>query len=123
MNDSAKQFAIIEKIKSLVKRGHGKSVAEKIQRSAYGRTRNKRDKEAHTPTYLAIAEQLQADDYQVFCAAGYHLARIAVNSENYREPVLEILQKAYKDNGRHKERKAYIGQKISEIQQTSFFQP
>lgn len=121
-----KQFALISKIKNLVRktrRGFWKrtddhavtdSMARKIQKTAFDLSQEKA-REVFTPAYVIISDQLQVEDEQIFKAAVYNLARIAIANPQFSEEILAILN-TYKD----KEEKTaferdYVKQKISEI--------
>lgn len=97
------QFALIEKIKSLVKntgRFLGaenknkitENMARKIQQAAYEKSLRE-IKDRYTPPYLALAKQLEVDNCQIFCAAVFNMAEIAKNSAKYRHEIMEIFEK------------------------------
>ena len=103
MNQLKQQFAIINRIKCLVKKtgssffrrrkdpGISEDIAKKIQKSAYDLSHLKQ-KDIITPPYLDIAEQLQVDDDQIFRAAVYNLTNIAVNEERYAAEIIKALE-------------------------------
>lgn len=128
MGKFSKQFEIINKIKFIVK---GKSIekpsrvpdqetisekiANRIQNTAYEHLKNKAKKDSFTKTYLIVAEQLGVENNQIYFAAVYTLAKIALNNAVSKKPILDILTKALDDNKDNKERIDYTSKKISEI--------
>ena len=98
MPQLTKQFAIIEKLKSLVKkstrpfrrRGENMAISEdiarKIQKNSYDQSHAK-VKDAVTPPYKSIAEQLQVEDEQIFRGAIFNLANIALTTEKYAREI------------------------------------
>lgn len=118
------QFAIINKIKSVVKKTGGlfssgnngitAAIARKIQKTAYDVSRVP-EKDTYTPPYMWIAEELQASDPQIFKASVFCLANIAVNETRYKNDIQTLLKKnldVYKDD---KERTEYIREKMEYI--------
>lgn len=132
MSRFSKQFAIIHKIKSIVKGRTDKAVlpsanqesisqkiANRIQNTAYEHLKSKSKKDSYTPTYLVIAEQLGVDNNQIFFAAVFTLSRIAVSKKSYKKPILDILTNTLKDNNDNEDRTSYVSQKIDEIKSLS----
>lgn len=131
MNNFSKQFAIISKIKSMVKgRGSSKSApaskvkdnagmpekfANRIQDSAYRLCNTKHSKDVYTPPYKVLAEQLGVEDNQIYCAAVFSLVRIAQNESQHKEAILNILNKSYQANKNNAEREKYLSHKIAEL--------
>lgn len=125
MNQVSQQFAIIEKIKGLVKKtsktlfrtkrdpGITEDIAKKIQKSAYDLSHIK-EKDSLTPPYKIIAEQLQVEDDQIFRAAVYSLANIAVNENQYAEDIMRILEEAA-NHHHNKDQIEYVKTKINTI--------
>lgn len=124
--DFSKQFAVINKLKSLVKiprsfRRHSdnqisEDIAKKIQKSSYEKS-HQAQKDSLTPPYKEIAAQLQVTNDQIFRAAVFHLTDIAINRKQYAEPILMLLEKSLEDKNRTKEQLDYITSKIMQIKQ------
>lgn len=126
MNQLKQQFAIIDKIKCLVRKtgstifrakrdlGISEDIAKKIQKSAYDLSHLKQ-KDTSTPPYILLAEQLQVDDDQIFRATVFNLANIAVNEEKYSTEIIKKLEDAMSYDHRSKEQAEYIKNKISMI--------
>lgn len=125
MAQFSKQFAIINKLKSLVKKtgkmfnskpdaGITEEIARKIQKSAYDLSHRK-EKDSYTPPYLMIADQLQVSDDQIFCAAVYNLSLIALNEDKNAAAIIEILEKCIAGGGKSKEQNDYMKSKIEVI--------
>ena len=123
MNQFKQQFAIINRIKCLVKKtgssffrrrkdpGISEDIAKKIQKSAYDLSHLKQ-KDIITPPYLDIAEQLQVDDDQIFRAAVYNLTNIAVNEERYAAEIIKALEETAFQCNRSGEQLVYVKSKI-----------
>lgn len=131
MSQISKQFAIINKIKNLVKRtgsslfgsnvknsGITEEIAKKIQRNSYELS-HKNDKDTYTPSYLIIAEQLQVSDDQIFKAAVFNLTNIAIATKKYSPAILSLLDKYSKDNTQSSDKREYIKIKMDEIKKNS----
>ena len=126
MNQLKQQFAIINRIKCLVKKtgssffrrrkdpGISEDIAKKIQKSAYDLSHLKQ-KDIITPPYLDIAEQLQVDDDQIFRAAVYNLTNIAVNEERYAAEIIKALEETSFQCNRSGEQLDYVKSKINVI--------
>ena len=126
MNQFSQQFAIIEKIKGLVKKtgttlfktrkdtGISEDIAKKIQKSAYDLC-HIREKDTLTPPYKIIAEQLQVEDDQIFRTAVFNMANIAMNEEKYAEDIIRILETSAEHHHRNKEQADYVDGKINAI--------
>ena len=129
MNQLTQQFAIINRIKGLVKKtgssffrrrkdpGISENIARKIQKSAYDLSHLKQ-KDVVTPPYLDIAEQLQVDDDQIFRAAVSNLTNIAVNEERYAAEIIKQLENTLQLCNRTGEQLEYVRNKISVIKNT-----
>ena len=123
MNRLKEQFAIINKIKCLVKKtgssffkrnknsAISESIAKKIQKSAYELS-HLRQKDIVSPPYLDIVEQLQVSDNQIFRAAVYNLTNIAINEERYAAEIIKALEEAAFQCNRTKEQIDYVREKI-----------
>ncbi len=127
MAQFSKQFAIINKLKSLVQKtgrmfnskpdsGITEEIARKIQKSAYDLSHRK-EKDSYTPPYLMIADQLQVSDDQIFRAVVYNLSMIALNENKNAAAIIEILEKCIRDGGKSKEQNEYMKSKIEVIKQ------
>ena len=126
MLDFSKQFAVIAKLKSLVKFTKGlkalnneknqitEAIARKIQKSSYEHT-HRTYTENYTPPYKVIAEQLQVENDQIFKAAVFNLTNIAINRRQYKQEIIDLLQKTAEDSNRSKEQITYIQTKIAQI--------
>ncbi len=125
--DFSKQFAIIGKLKSLVKfpkrfyRGGvdnqiSEDIAKKIQKSSYDKS-HKSQVDSFTPPYKEIAAQLQVSNDQIFKAAVFNLINIAINRKQYAAPVLSVLEKTLDDKTKTKEQLDYVREKIMQIRQ------
>ena len=107
MSKFAGQFAIIEHIKNFVKNsrrpwrkrddgGISEGVAKRIQKKSYERSCQGLDTSSYPP-YLKIAEQLQVNNEQIFCAAVFNLTETALNIKRYRNHIAQLLEQS-KDN-------------------------
>ncbi len=126
MANGNKQLAIIDRIKYLVKKtgssifGSGRDnsiseeVARKIQKKDYEQT-HKIKRVSYTPPYMAVAEQLKIEDAQIFKAAVFNLASIAINEKSAAAEILAILEKNAQHGSRDKEQITYALKKIDEI--------
>ena len=126
MNKYAKQFDVINKIKSIVKmtgraiRSHGKrneiseDIARKIQKSAYEYSQTPK-KEEYTPPYKQIAKQLQVHNVQIYCGAVYNLAEIAHQQAQYHDDIVRILNQQLKEKAVPIDIKEYIEQKLAKL--------
>lgn len=128
MATAANPLSIINKIKSFVAktsrsilwRGKPKEndisekIAQRIQKNSYDLSL-RRFKDAFTPPYLKLAEQLQVDDNQILRAAVYNLANIAVVRTKYAEDILRLLEKYRDDDTKPQELREYAGRKINFI--------
>lgn len=125
MPQFSSQFAIIDKIKSIVKKtgslftgnsnsGITEAIAKKIQRGAYEISKQGK-KDTYSQPYLTIAEQLQSNDRQICQAAVFYLADIAINEKKNSESIIEILNKYADNNELEKEQIAYVKDKIDYI--------
>lgn len=127
MSQFAKQFAIIDRIKALVKKtAHpfrkadnepqiSEDVALKIQRTSFDQSRAK-NKDTFTSPYKIISEQLQVDDEQIFRGAVFNLTNIALTTNEYAADIVKVLEKAMDKNLRSQEQIEYIKNKITVIQ-------
>lgn len=126
MVDFSKQFAVIAKLKSLVKFPKGfhrgeenqisESVAKKIQKTSFDNS-HRQQTDACTPPYKEIAEQLQVNNDQIFRAAVFNLTATALNRKQYTDSILSILEKTLEDKNKTKEQLDYVRSKIMEIRQ------
>ncbi len=128
MERKTKKFAIIKKIKSLVTktgrqifwRGKPKDneiselIAQKIQKNSYDLSQL-HPKDAYTPPYLSLAEQLQVEDEQIARAAIYNLAHIAVVRRQYRNDIVRLLKDYAADDTKTQEQRDYAEKKIGDI--------
>ena len=123
------QFAIINKIKNIVRKtgrllkneatsGISEAIARKIQKSACDVMRNP-NREQLTPPYIVIAEQLQSQDPTIFRAAVFYLSAIAVNEPKTTDNIIEILNKCVEKSNNGKEQLEYVKMKIAEIRRTA----
>ena len=126
MNQLKQQFAIINRIKCLVKKtgssffrrrkdpGISEDIAKKIQKSAYDLSHLKQ-KDIITPPYLDIAEQLQVADDMIYKAAVFRLSRIAANEDRLAADILSILEEELSRTDRSREQLDYVRDKMSYI--------
>ena len=128
MEELKKKKGILSKIKSLVAktgrsiiwRGRPKDneisekIAQKIQKSSYDFSIMER-KDTFTPPYLSLAEQLQVDDDQIFKAAAYNMANIAISRVRYAQDIQDIFNDYLQKEGMPEARRDYIKQKQLEI--------
>ena len=125
MPKNASQFALIEKIKSFVKNtgrflgADDKSkitenMARKIQQTAYEKSLRE-IKDVYTPPYLALAKQLEVDNYQIFCATVFNMAEIAKNSSKHRREIIEIFEKVRAEEHRSPEMAEYVDGALKEL--------
>lgn len=126
-----RQFAIIKKIKNLVsqtgrkiiyRKNKGKDtdisekIAQKIQKASYDFSLKIR-KDSFTPPYQKLAEQLQVEESQIFRAAVYNMANIAMHRRKFKKEILNIFYECLNDNNLSNEKKEYIKTKIAKINQ------
>lgn len=125
MNQYSKQFAIIRKLKSLVKRTGrairrrrlseiSEDIARKIQRSAYDLSHSPRQ-DTYTPPYMDIVSQLQVRDAHIFRAAAFNLIEIARQQAKYRDDIVKILKRQLKEDRIASEEKEYVQQKLNTL--------
>lgn len=128
MAEALKKKGILNKIKSLVAktgrsiiwRGRPKDneisekIAQKIQKNSYDFSMLKR-KDTFTPPYLSLSDQLQVDDDQIFRAAVYNMANIAVARTKYAEDIINIFNNYLQREGTAELRRDYVRRKLSEI--------
>ena len=127
MNQLKQQFAIINRIKCLVKKdrfvlfpdaakipAYPKTLPKKFKNPPYDLSHLKQ-KDIITPPYLDIAEQLQVDDDQIFRAAVYNLTNIAVNEERYAAEIIKALEETAFQCNRSGEQLDYVKSKINVI--------
>lgn len=128
MSKFAKQFAIIERLKSLVRRTPGfrrkadhvqisEDVARKIQKNSYEQS-HKKAKDSYTPPYKTIAEQLQVEDDQIFRAAVFNLANIGANSKKYASEIISILEKSLDNELRTEDQAQYVKERVDFIKKS-----
>lgn len=99
------QFAIIEHIKNFINKSGrpwrnrdesseiSAEIAKRIQKKNYERSLKGLDNTTYPP-YLRIAEQLQVNNEQIFCAAVFQLTETARNIKRYRSNIIRILEQA-----------------------------
>lgn len=128
MAEAGKKLGILNKIKSLVaKTGRGiiwrgrpkdneitEKIAQKIQKNSYDFSMMQR-KDTYTPPYLSLADQLQVDDEQIFQAAVYNLANIAIARPRYAADIVGVLQGYLSKGDTTEARRAYVAKKLAEI--------
>ena len=128
MSDIYRHAGILNKIKALVAktsrsiiwRGRPKDneisekIAQKIQKNSYDFSQLKR-KDSFTPPYLSLAEQMQVEDEQIFRAAVYNMANIAVTRRKYRADILNIFNDYVTNEAVSESKKDYLRHKIAEI--------
>ena len=126
MNQYSKQFALVNKIKAIVRltgraiRGKSRhneiteDIARKIQRSAYELNSSEK-KEEFTPPYKQLAKQLQVHDVHIYSATVYNLVKIAQNNPEYHSDILKILQMQLKDTEVPVELREYISNKLTKL--------
>ena len=71
-------------------------------------------KKDYTPSYMLIARDLQSKHFQVFYAAVYYLCVIAVCKKEYKNDIIDILNKALKTYHTNAERVVCITQMMKE---------
>ena len=120
------KFAIISKLKTLVKKtGHtifhpsstpdiSQDAARKIQTAAYEISKEKRS-DFYTPPYLAVAEQLQVADSQIFRAAVFTLTAIALNEPKQAGEILSAIEKNLFADRLSRDQTEYVRSKIALI--------
>lgn len=125
MSKFAKQFAIVERLKSLVRKTPGfrrkadsnqisEDVARKIQKNSYEQN-HKKEKDSFTPPYKTIAEQLQAEDDQIFRAAVFNLSNIGANSKKNASEIIDVLEKSLENEVRTAEQAQYVRERVEFI--------
>ena len=125
MNQYAKHFDVVKRIKAIVRmtgramRPHrrdeiSENIARKIQRSAYEVCRRPKTEE-YTPTYKLIAKQLQVRDAYIYKAAVYNLIEIAKQQVSYRDDIVKILKQQLKEAAVPQDIKEYIDDKLSNL--------
>lgn len=128
MSQFSKQFAIIEKLKSLVRKTPGfrpkpvknlisEEVARKIQKNSYDQCHTK-IKDTFTPPYKIIEEQLQVADDQIYRAAVFNLANTAANCKKYAADIVTILEKSLDKEFRTDEQREYVKNRVNFIKQS-----
>ena len=128
MIDFSKQFAVISKLKSLVKISRSfrrnaesqisESVAKKIQKSSYEKNQHLPE-DTFTPPYLEIAVQLQSENEQIFKAAFFNLSNIAMSRKAQTPAILSLLEKILEDKSKTKDQLDYVRSKILQIKQAA----
>lgn len=128
MAEADRKVGILNRIKSLVaKTGRGiiwrgrpkdneitEKIAQKIQKNSYDFSMMQR-KDTYTPPYLNLADQLQVDDEQIFQAAVYNLANIAIARPRYKADIVGVLQGYLNKNDINESRREYVAQKLVSI--------
>ena len=88
--------------------------AKKLQKEFFEQ-KNKNLSKQITPPFLEIADQLEAEDDQVFHAAVYNLGLVALAQKKYRKEILNILGEYAENKRKTQEQRAYVQEKIDEI--------
>ena len=125
MANPTKKKNIIGKIKSLVEKTSNsffsrkepnitEDVARKIQKTDF-ELHKKDEKSALTPPYLTVIEQLETDDEQLFQAAAFTLANIALNEKKYAGNIISALEKSTGFDTKNDNRIRYVHDKIEKI--------
>ena len=126
----SKQFALIHKIKNLVKKTKinvfkrteeydiTEAAAKKIQKKAYELS-HAQPAQGFTPPYLVLADQLQINDDQIYRAVVSTLAKMAVNDEKNAKEIIRLIEASTGFSGKTKEQKDYAGTKIGEIKKVN----
>ncbi len=128
MAEAEKKSGILNKIKSLVaKTGRGiiwrgrpkdnevtEKIAQKIQKNSYDFSMMQR-KDTYTPPYQSLADQLQVDDDQIFRAAVYNMANIAISRTKYAADITKVLENYLSKDGISESRREYVAQKLAKI--------
>jgi len=121
-----KQFALIDKITSLVKKSKisvfkrteeydiTEEAAKKIQKKAFELSHAPAE-ERFTAPYLVLAEQLQINDNQIYRAVVSTLAKIAVNDGKNAKEIITLIEDSLSFTGKTQEQKDYARDKVSEI--------
>ena len=128
MLDFSKQFAIIDKLKSLTKitKSFGlkkdknqitEEIAKKIQKNAYENVHALKE-ECYTPPYKQLAEQLQVKNEQIFKAAVFNLANIAINRKRYASEIIKEFEKVLEESELTPEQKQYLQSKLEQVRQS-----
>ena len=122
----SKQFALINKIKSLVKKTKinvfkkteeydiTEDAAKKIQKKAYELSHTQ-TVDGLTKPYIVIADQLQINDGQIYRAVVSTLSKIAINDAKSAKEIIGLIETSTTFAGKTKEQKDYVAAKISEI--------
>lgn len=128
----AAQLSLLNKIKALVSKTSknilwrskpkdneiSEKIAQKIQKSSYDLSLRQL-KDVFTAPYLKLAEQLQVNEEQIFRAAAYNMANIAMVRKKYREDILKIFNQYADDTTKSPEQRDYLRKKIAEIKASS----
>ena len=131
MSAVAKQGSFFNKIKAMVAktgrsiiwRGRSQDndisekIAQKIQKNSYDFSQQFH-KDTYTPPYLSLVEQLEVDDEQIFQAAVYNLANIAIARSRYGQDIVNIFDNYLQKDSRKLERKDYVAHKLYEIRKS-----
>lgn len=129
MPNISKQFDLIQRLKKLVAstgrhllgrkprvrdNDISEKIAQKIQKTSYDLSQ-KVIKDTFTPPYQKLAEQLEVEEPQIFKAAVYNMANIAMHRKKYRKDILDIFSRYLSDYNVSNEKKDYIKAKIDKI--------
>lgn len=128
MTEKFKKKGLISKIKTLVAqtgrniiwRGRPKDneiselIAQKIQKNSYDFSLLKR-KDTFTPPYMALSDQMQIDDDQIFRAAVHNMVNIAIARPRYKGDIQEVLEQYFAQDSMPQSRRDYVRLKLSEI--------
>ncbi len=91
------------------------NVAKKIQQSAYEHSLAHHE-EAYSPTYLQIVPDLDDKNDQVFQSAMFYLGKIAENHQEYRDPIIMLMNNRISSTRLSDNRKQLLKNKIEFLQ-------
>ena len=72
-------------------------------------------KDTFTPPYLALADQMQVDDDQIFRAAVHNMANIAIARPRYKADIQKVLDDYFAQDNMPQARRDYVRLKLAEI--------
>ncbi len=119
-------IGFVNKIKKLAKKtkqdfwvktqkdSFNEELAKKIQKIEHKKSKTVSTKNC-SPTYLSISNNLNESNEQVFKAGVYNLTKIAINNQQYRKDILQILEEQLKNNKYSQRLMGYLAIKISII--------
>jgi len=88
--------------------------AKRLQRMIFEARTAKKNGDC-TPTYIAVAQQMNSPYEQVFSVAVYNLVKIANNSPRYKREIVDLLTEYINAEKVVPARREYVAKKISEI--------